>query len=223
MKHTNPYNKKSPWPTVDAMRQIYEMKLWGTGESQFYSGEGSHNPSIVKPYLQAIISFFKSLENPPVVCDFGCGDFNVAKQLVQHTKKYIAIDIVPELIDHNKQAFQNEKLAFYCLDISKDDLPTGDCAILRQVLQHLSNGEVQAVLNKLNHFKYIILTEHIPTGDFTPNKDIVSGQGIRLKKQSGLDILAPPFEFNVKGKKQLVAHHLKNGKGMIVTTLYEPL
>lgn len=212
---------KKPWPTVDAMKQIYEMKLWGGDNAPFYSGDGSHDPAIINPYLTALSSFLKSFESSLVVCDLGCGDFNVGKELVAYTKKYIAVDIVAELIAYNKQQFQDEKLEFKCLDIAKDELPKGDCAILRQVLQHLSNTEVQGVLNKLTAYKYVILTEHIPTGNFIPNKDIISGQGIRLKKQSGLDILALPFGFKTKSQTQLEATNSKDGKGIIKTTLYK--
>ncbi|MFK7749809.1 MAG: SAM-dependent methyltransferase, partial [Kordia sp.] len=51
-------------------------------------------------------------------------------------------------------------------------------------------------------------------------KDIISGQGIRLKKQSGIDVLVSPFYFKVKAAKQLLSIVPKNGKGVIVTTLY---
>ncbi|MFT7051796.1 MAG: hypothetical protein ACJAZK_002414, partial [Psychroserpens sp.] len=114
-------------------------------------------------------------------------------------------------------------LEFHCLDIAVDDLPSGDCALLRQVLQHLSNAEVKRIVHKLTDFKYVILTEHVPEGDFIPNKDIISGQGIRLKKQSGLSILTPPFNLKIKGEWQLLSVVLKDGKGLIVTTLYELL
>jgi hypothetical protein len=87
-------------------------------------------------------------------------------------------------------------------------------------LQHLSNGEVQAIVNKLLNFKYLILTEHIPKGDFIPNKDILSGQGIRLKKKSGINLVAAPFHLKVKEEKQLIAYNLGDKKGVLVTTLY---
>ncbi|MDZ7806259.1 MAG: SAM-dependent methyltransferase, partial [Gracilimonas sp.] len=109
---------------------------------------------------------------------------------------------------------------FMCLDIAKDDLPSGDCAILRHVLQHVSNTEVQQVVDRLTDFRYVILTEHLPEGDFMPNKDIISGQGIRLKHGSGLDLLAPPFELKIKDEKQLLSLPFKHGRGIIVTTLY---
>lgn len=219
-KETSIKKVKKPWPTKDAMEQIYEMKLWGDNDSQFYSGEGSHHPEIVLPYVAVLTSFLSSFEEPLVVCDLGCGDFNIGKELVTYTKRYIAIDIVEDLIRYNKEVFKEENLEFYCLDIAVDDLPSGDCVILRQVLQHISNTEVQQVLYKLTDFKYIILTEHLPEGNFVPNEDIISGQGIRLKKNSGLDILASPFNFKVKEEKQLLSVALPDTNGVIITTLY---
>lgn len=212
---------KSPWPTKDAMKQVYEMKLWGGRDADFYSGSGSHYPEIVDPYIEAVNSFLKTFETPPVVCDLGCGDFNVGKELVSNTQKYIAVDIVEELIDRNKEKFKSDNLEFLFLDIAEDELPSGECAILRQVLQHISNAEVQQIVNKLTDYKYVIVTEHIPEGTFEPNKDIISGQGIRLKKQSGIDLLAPPFDLKVKEEKQLLSLPAINSKGIIVTMLYE--
>ncbi len=205
------------------MQQVYEQNLWGSNGGDFYSGEGSHHPEMVNPYIIAVKTFLNAFEHPLMVCDLGCGDFNVGKQLVPHTKKYVAIDIVPDLIKRNSALFKDDKLAFHCLDIALDKLPTGDCAILRQVLQHLSNDEIHHILPKLASFKYLILTEHLPEGDFEPNRAIISGQGIRLKKQSGVDILASPFHFKVKEAKELLSIKSPNFKGVIVTTLYTNL
>ena len=211
---------KKPWPTKEAMQQVYEMNLWGGAQSEFYSGIGSHQPELVEPYITALTSFLSSFAAPITVCDLGCGDFNVGRNLVKHTKKYVAVDIVSELIDRNKETFQEENLEFLCLDIAIDDLPAGDCVILRQVLQHLSNTEVQSVVNKLADYKYVILTEHVPVGAYIPNKDIISGQGIRLKKQSGINLLAPPFNLKVLEEKQLLSLSINDAQGVIITTLY---
>ena len=213
--------KRDPWPTKDAMQQVYAMKLWGGHTFDFYSGVGSHDPEIVVPYIDVLVSFLTSFKKPLVVCDLGCGDFNVGKELVKYTEKYIAIDIVPELIEHNKEKFKEKNLEFQCLDIAVDELPFGNCAILRQVLQHVSNAEIQRILDKLTDFKYVILTEHVPEGDFIPNKEIISGQGTRLKKQSGINLFETPFNFKVKEEKQLLSVNLNEGKEVIVTTVYK--
>ena len=212
--------EKKPWPTKAAMEQIYSRHLWGGDDTDFYSGEGSHIPELVDPYIEAVRLFLTSFAQPITVCDLGCGDFNVGKQLAKFTKKYTAVDIVPSLIERNKEQFTDENVEFHCLDLAKDMLPIGDCAIVRHVLQHLSNGEVQSILKKLAKFKYLVLTEHVPGGTFFPNKEIISGQGIRIKKQSGVDILAPPFNFHVLEETQLLKVCLENEKGNVITTLY---
>ncbi|MBL6875685.1 MAG: class I SAM-dependent methyltransferase [Chitinophagales bacterium] len=212
---------KNPWPTKAAMEQIYAMKLWGDNKTDFYSGIGSHNSELKSPYINSLVSFLTSFNVPPVVCDLGCGDFNVGKDLVKYTQRYIAIDIVTDLIAFNKKKFKDEQLEFHCMDIALDKLPKGDVAIIRQVLQHLSNTEVLAVVEKLMEYKYIILTEHLPEGDFEANKEIISGQGTRLKKQSGLNLLLPPFNLKVKEKTQLLSLASKHYPGLIVTILYE--
>lgn len=210
---------KNAWPTKNAMEQVYEMHLWGKNSTKFYSGIGSHDSKIIDPYIEIVSSFLNSFKNPLIVCDLGCGDFNVEKKLVQFTQKYIAVDIASNLINFNKNKFKNEKLEFHCLDIAVDDLPFGNCALIRQVLQHLSNVEVQNILHKLKTYKYVILTEHIPNGEFIPNKEIISGQGTRLKSQSGINVFTAPFNFKVKAQKEVLAIRLNNSEGLIVTSL----
>ncbi|WP_243398902.1 class I SAM-dependent methyltransferase [Hanstruepera neustonica] len=202
------------------MEQIYDQHLWGGKDHDFYSGEGSHKAHIVKPYIKSVTSFLKSHKNPLTVCDLGCGDFNISKQLAPFTKSYVGIDIVEGLIERNQKLYQNDNISFVCLDISKDELPKADCIIIRQVLQHLSNAEIQDILNKLTTYRYIILTEHLPMGDFVPNRNIISGQGIRLKNNSGVDIMQPPFNFKAKSQSILSEIVLDDHKGRIVTTLY---
>jgi SAM-dependent methyltransferase len=211
---------KKPWPTKKAMEQVYKKKLWGRGASDFYSGEGSHLPELVQPYLKKVISFLVSFEKKLVVCDLGCGDFNVGKELVPFAQKYYAIDIAKNLIEFNRKKFHFENLEFHCLDIAEDELPRGDCAIVRQVLQHLSNVEIQKIVQKLKGFKYVVLTEHLPQDGFIANVDIISGQGIRIKKKSGVDLLKAPFSLKVKAWKEVVSIDLGEQKGVVVTTLY---
>ncbi|MGY5351034.1 class I SAM-dependent methyltransferase [Wenyingzhuangia sp. IMCC45533] len=212
--------KKQPWPTKDAMAQVYEMKLWGGEEHDFYSGEGSHKEQLVKPYVNVVSSFLSSFTNPPTVCDLGCGDFNVGAQLLSYAKRYTAVDIVPALIVRNKQKFNHPNLSFDCLNIAEDTLPKADVVVIRQVLQHLSNKEIKAAIKKLEKYKYIILTEHIPNGEFEPNQDIISGQGIRLKKKSGVDITKEPFNLKYVESKDLLMVPLEKKLGVIKTTLY---
>lgn len=221
IKNKKDSQRKTPWPTLPVMQQIYKQQLWGSNGQRFYSGEGSHNSLIVEEYISGVVKFLTSFETLPVVNDLGCGDFNVGKQLLHFSSKYNAIDIVPELISFHKENYEVPKLEFHCLDIASENLPQADVVILRQVLQHLSNKEIAQIVEKLYNYKYVILTEHLPSTVFVPNIDIISGQGIRLKKQSGVDIIASPFHFKVVNSHELCRQDLKNNQGEIVTTIYE--
>ena len=211
---------KKPWPTKAVMQQIYKQQLWGTDGSDFYSGEGSHEEQITKPYVEAVINFLKSHDKKLTICDLGCGDFNIGKNFLEYAEYYYAIDIVESLIERNKTLYKASNLEFQYLDISKDDIPQADCVILRQVLQHLSNKEIMRILKKIENYKYIILTEHLPSGNFVPNKDKIASQGIRLKQHSGVDLLAEPFNFKVKETELLNEVILENDNGRITTMLY---
>ncbi|QLE03094.1 class I SAM-dependent methyltransferase [Galbibacter sp. BG1] len=203
------------------MDQVYKKKLWGGDSFEYYSGVGSHHPSLVIPYVQTVRSFLKSFNEPLVVCDLGCGDFNVGKELVSFTKKYWAIDIVPDLMEFNKNKFKAKNLEFLCLDIASHDWPSADVVLLRQVLQHLSNSEVECITDKLKNYCYVIVTEHLPEGNYIPNKDIISGQGIRLKKNSGINLSMPPFYMKPKEEIQLLSLESPDFRGIIVTSLYK--
>ncbi|WP_452218506.1 class I SAM-dependent methyltransferase [Lacinutrix undariae] len=212
---------KTPWPTEAAMSQVYDQHLWGGAASDFYSGDGSHTPEIVQPYITEVHAFLTSFEKDLTVCDLGCGDFNVGRSLVDASAHYIAVDIVPALIARNKKIFMMPQLEFQCLDIAVTALPAGDCVLIRQVLQHLSNAEIQRIVLKLQAYQYVVLTEHVPEGNFTPNIDIISGQGTRLKKNSGVDLLQAPFHLKVKSARTVLSIPLGLGRGEIVTTIYQ--
>ena len=78
----NPPKKiKKPWPTKKAMEQIYDQNLWGTNNTKFYSGFGSHHPAIVNPYVEVVEQFLTSFDEKITVLDVGCGDFNIGSQL----------------------------------------------------------------------------------------------------------------------------------------------
>lgn len=213
-------SSKISWPTKDVMEQIYDQNLWGGKELDFYSGIGSHDPMVVNIYVKTVTDFLKSHDHKMTICDMGCGDFNIGQHIFKYSKKYFAIDIVEELIERNKMKFKTKNLEFLCLDIAYDVLPKADVIIIRQVLQHLSNNEIQKILNRLKTCKYIILTEHLPVGDFIPNTNKIASQGIRLKQQSGVDILSAPFNFQVKKEDVLNEIVLKNGPGKIKTSLF---
>lgn len=208
----------------EIFEEIYNQNIWGKSKdngSPFFSGGGSHGADVVDSYVKCVKKFLTGLPKKPVVVDLGCGDFNIGRNFLTLSKKYIGCDVVPSLIEFNKQKYINKNLSFTQLDAVKDDLPNGEIVIVRQVLQHLSNSQIQEVLNKVKtNFRFLILTEHLPKKEnFVANVDIPAGHLIRANVNSGLDIEKPPF--NVKVKNKRVIDEIPHSGGKILTVIYE--
>ncbi len=194
--------------------RIYNQKIWGVPKSDnpFYSGSGS-DEEYAETYSSAISKFIID-NNITSMVDLGCGDFRVGNKIV--TKKAIAytgVDIVLNLIEYNAANFSKEKINFKCLNIVKDKLPLAELCTIRQVLQHLSNKDIQKVLKKCNKYKYVIVTEHLPNVEsICPNKDKNSDETIRLMYNSGVYLNKPPFNFKLKELLTVYPEIEKNSK-----------
>lgn len=212
-------------PAADVFTAIYREAKWGSApDGDFYSGSGSHDPALVLPYVGVVKAFLQSLQKTPNVVDLGCGDFNIGRQLRSHCDNYIACDVVPELITRNRAKFSEFDVDFRCLDITGDAFPEGDVVLLRQVLQHLSNAQILDILPKLCQFRFLLLTEHIPSDpEFQPNLEKPAGATVRLSQGSGVVLTKAPFHLKVKSESVICSNVQPIGhlKGEVRTILYE--
>jgi hypothetical protein len=202
---------------------IYNEKMWGGHFrlSQFHSGSGSHDARLVEPYVAAVRTYLATFAGDPVIVDIGCGDFSVGSQFVDRAARCIACDVVESLVNANRKRFRRPNLEFRVLDAIEDPLPPGDIALLRQVLQHLSNGHIAAIVPKLKQYRVVIVTEHLPSNpNFVPNLDAPSGLDTRLRNHSGVVLSAPPFNMTVTTSR-IICEVPKHG-GIIRTIAYEP-
>jgi hypothetical protein len=204
--------------------EIYEKGLWGkskNAEHRYYSGTGSHDKNITTIYINNVVHFLKSLPDKPNVVDLGCGDFYVGSQIRPYCNNFVACDIVPQLIEHNKQKYVDLNVDFRVLNLITDRLPVGDIVFIRQVLQHLSNEQIQKLIPKLHlNYCFLILTEHLPISkSFSPNLDILTGPDIRIAYNSGVVLTAPPF--NLKTLREYIICEPEEAGGIIRTILYK--
>jgi hypothetical protein len=155
-------------------RNIYLHNWWGSPES--ISGCGSELERTSA--LRAGLIEWSSRNAITSILDAPCGDFNWMKEVVRDTKvKYIGGDIVPELIDKNN-ANNQQHGAFIVFDILKDHLPDVEAWVCRDVLFHLPNAQIQAVLDRFaksdirflltTHFENITAHPNIGFGKYRP-------------------------------------------------------
>jgi SAM-dependent methyltransferase len=210
--------------TEQVFTHIYRTGAWGKANDPgrpYFSGRGSHEDSVVAAYVGAVRSFIATLPTKPDVLDLGCGDFAVGSRIRDICARYTACDIVADVIAFNRQAFAQLDVNFRVLDITREDPPHADIVFIRQVLQHLSNSQVDDALMRIaGRYRFLVLTEHLPTKrDFTPNLDKPAGPDIRLRMGSGLDLRRPPFNLQVVREQTLC--EVTEYNGIIQTKLYQ--
>jgi hypothetical protein len=207
--------------TAEVFETIYKEGQWAYGESgPLCSGLGSHDDAIVGPYVEAVREFLGSLATPPDVVDMGCGDFNVGSQLRDACAGYTACDIVPHVIERNRERFADRDVDFRVVDMVEDPLPAGDVVFIRMALQHLSNAQIAAVVPKLSQYRWAVITEHHPVEDgWVPNKDIPAGPAIRTSVDSGVMLDAPPFSLATESSREICV--VRYDEGTIRTIAYQ--
>lgn len=204
-----------------AFLEVYQSGEWGRKKGEeFCSGAGSHDPVVVNCYIRGVGTFLEALGAKPDVVDFGCGDFNIGSKIRPLCGRYIACDIVPELIEHNKRRFAGLDVDFRVLNAFEEEMPEGEVLFVRQVLQHMSNADVQRLLPKFKRFKYIVFTDHRPIiNQYQPNLDSETGAFTRLKKLSALSLTTHPFYLEPR-HSYTIAAVISEG-GLIETTVFQ--
>jgi hypothetical protein len=182
---------------------IYRHKHWGGADDDFYSGSASHTPRMIEPFVAAVRTRLAAFATPPTVVDLGCGDFAAGRRFLDVAGHLHACDVVPELIARNRRLFAAPNLTFHLLDAIADPLPRGDIVIVKQVLQHLGNDQIAAIVRKLSQYPLWIVTEHVPAAPFAPNRDMPASGLTRLALNSGIVLTEKPFRIRPKSTEML--------------------
>ena len=210
--------------TEQVFSQIYKKRLW-SGDEKYSSGDGSRETSVVDPYIQSIEKWAHDHNGSSMnAVDLGCGDFHIGRKLFHLFKSYTGMEIVSELVELHNANHQAPGLSFIQGNAISDPLPSGDILFIRQVLQHLSNTQIQSIISKISAFRWALITEHHPSEGYykTKNLDKPHGGGIRNATGSGVYLLEPPFSLKcVDSYTVLDVAASENPKdGRIVTTCY---
>jgi len=160
---------------------IYDRSVWGGG-----SGTGSNlqYTLIYAAYAQHLID----RADVRTIVDLGCGDWRFSKYLDLKGRDYLGVDIVPSVIDANTAAYGSAHIRFQAADITTFEIPPCDLLLCKDVLQHLSNANVQAILGRARIAGIAAITN-----DYYPvNEDCENGS------TRPIDITAKPFSCDAK-------------------------
>jgi SAM-dependent methyltransferase len=187
--------KRKPRKTdvTEIFTDIYARNKWGGAAGDFYSGCGSDDQPAER--FAELVNEFITAHGIKSVVDLGCGDFRVGARFAKPTLHYTGVDVVPGLVERNERRFGSDHVSFEVRDIIRDELPQAELCVIRQVLQHLSNVQIESILAKLGQYTYVIVAEHHPAPDHLrrPNADKPAGGDIRIKFDSGVFLEHSPF------------------------------
>ncbi len=167
---------------LQAFTHIYKENVWQDPET--VSGGGS-TLAFTEKVRNQLPEIMKELGVGSFL-DAGCGDWNWMSKIDFGEITVLACDIVPELIQANRQ--KHLDVFFYTADFTVDPLPHVDLILCRAVLFHLSLANINLALDNMKRTcKYLLLTSH---PHVTENVDIRDGDFRRLN----LELLLGPAD-----------------------------
>jgi 2-polyprenyl-3-methyl-5-hydroxy-6-metoxy-1,4-benzoquinol methylase len=177
---------------------IFKDKTWGDGES--ISGPGSSLRET--RFLRQELPFLLKKYGIHSILDIPCGDFNWMKEVDLSGYDYCGADIVPDLIEFNKQRFPN--INFKVMNLLADELPAVDLIICRDCLFHFPFEVMKVALNNIKRSgsKYVLTTSH--TWLSVPGKDIEMGDFRKINLQKPPINLPNPVDFIIEGNGEFM-------------------
>jgi hypothetical protein len=187
---------------TEIFSRIYRENLWAEGASPqgFYSGSGTHGPS-GKAYVAFLANFIRE-NKVKSMTDIGSGDFAIGKAITDTDPAlhYNGVDVAGEVIEFNKKTYGSDRIKFFHLDASTQDVPSAELLTIRQVLQHLSNHDIGQILKQASRFKFALITEHVLDAPYLvkANIDKPGGKSTRAGFASAVLIHQPPFNLKCR-------------------------
>lgn len=145
-----------PVTNNQAFSKIYDRHIW---KGRSLSGPGSDAERTRE--FRALLATFMKDHHVQSVVDLGCGDWSYS-QLIDWTGiRYTGVDTVDSVVEKNQRLYAKANISFLCRDAAQQDIPPADLIIVKEVLQHLPNKDVQTILSKLPAFRYALLVNDV--------------------------------------------------------------
>ncbi|CAN1537328.1 Methyltransferase type 12 [Caulobacteraceae bacterium] len=178
---------------AQAFDEIYRKAYWKQGRA--LSGVGSEG--VWADDYCAVVADLVRVHGLRTAVDAGCGDFSIGSRIASLFETYTALDISAFVIARNQKIFGGLKnVSFKASNLIEEPLPQADLVMIRQVLQHLTNAQILAILDNVarSGARFTLIAEEHPGCAFEPNRDLAHHSVLtRLEASSGVDITAPPF------------------------------
>jgi len=160
--------------TADIFTGLWRNNGWGDPESRSGAGSTVSATRTLRLHLAELCTFLGIRQ----IVDAGCGDFNWMALISERFDLYVGLDVVPDMIAELDKRFGGRRGHFFAVrDTAQDPLPRADAILCRDVMTHLSDELVLALLERVKESgaRYLLATSYvseqnrnIPTGDWRP-------------------------------------------------------
>ncbi|MFE7130861.1 class I SAM-dependent methyltransferase [Streptomyces sp. NPDC057638] len=190
---------EAPHPSLrDTFTEIYASGVWTpageTGSARHpesSSGVGSNLTQTAA--LRAALPALMTGLGVRTLLDIPCGDFFWMSQLDLGVERYTGADIVPGLIDRNRERFARTDREFRLIDLTRDPLPRVDLVFSRDCLVHLGDDDIHRALDNIRSSGSTYLATTTFTERAENPDDIAAGGWRPLNLQRPPFALPPPF------------------------------
>ena len=166
---------------------IHRRNEWGSAESVSGPGSTLARGADFGVDLAALLAELDAR----VLLDAPCGDFNWIGPVAERMERYVGVDVVPELIERNREHHAAPGRTFVCADLTRDPLPRADVVLCRDCLVHFSFADVWAALDNFRRSgsTWLCTTTFLDT---RRNRDIRTGGWRELNLQEAPFGFPPP-------------------------------
>jgi hypothetical protein len=171
----------------EVFAQIYASGVWTVVEENSESRSGPGSNLAQTTALRAELPLLLAELEVTSILDAPCGDFFWMSKADLGVDTYIGADILPSVVEHNRQRFARSDREFRVLDLTTDRLPRVDLVFSRDCLVHLSDDDIHRALKNIRGSGITYLATTTFTNRPENPADIVAG-GWRP-----LNLQRPPF------------------------------
>ena len=124
---------------------IMHARAWGDGDSVSGAGSGLARTADLRARLPDLLARLRVRS----MLDAGCGDFYWMRAVELPVRRYVGVDVVPELVSRLSTEHARRGRRFLHADITRDALPKVDLVLCREVLFHFPDDDVRRALGNL--------------------------------------------------------------------------
>ena len=159
--------------------KIYDSAIWGKNyKGDGGSGKGDGTSPDSTHYVKLIINFIQD-NNIKTVCDIGAGDWKFSRFIPwkQMGVTYTGVDVVKSVVQSNNEEHSSDYVSFVHGDILTFDCSGYDLVLIKDVLQHFKDEDVENVCDKIiPNNKFVIATNGCKFGRTPSKNNWVSGE-----------------------------------------------